>query len=160
MRKLIVCNIMSLDGYYTGFKSFWPAVADDPDAPPTLREISRLNNAIDKVVISDSLTPEETEPWRSTRIISRADARGQFEQLKRQSGNDILVFGSHRTWNGLLGNDLVDELHLMVGAVLLGEGTPIFEGKPAVSLRPIDTRRWDDSDNMLVRYKVRLTRSK
>src|ERR671919_142086 len=102
MRKLIVCNAMSLDGYYEGpgknvmalfdyrwdypadesfdtynaerlraadtlllgrtsydgFRSFWPSVADDPNPQwtPTQREISRLNNAIDKVVISDSLT--------------------------------------------------------------------------------------------------------
>jgi dihydrofolate reductase len=92
MRKLIVSNIMSLDGSYTGpgndvmalpmdeafdaynvarlraadtlllgrktyegFKGFWPSVADDPKASPTHRKISRLNNAIDKVVISDSL---------------------------------------------------------------------------------------------------------
>ena len=106
MRKLIVSNAMSLDGYYEGpgknvmalfdyrwdyptdesfdaynaerlraadtlllgcvsyqgFKGFWPSVADDPDATPIQREISHLNNAIDKVVISDSLTPEEAAP--------------------------------------------------------------------------------------------------
>jgi len=45
---------------YEGFKSFWPPVADDPDARPVVREISRRNNEIDKVVISDSLTPEQT----------------------------------------------------------------------------------------------------
>ncbi len=32
---------------------------------------------------------------------------------------------------------------------------PIFEGKPAVSLRPIDMRKWDDSENILIRYEVR-----
>jgi hypothetical protein len=58
-------------------------------------------------------------------------------------------------WNDLLAHDLVDELHLMIGAVVIGGGTPIFEGKPAASLRPIDIREWDDSDNVLVRYEVR-----
>ena len=28
---------------YDGFKSFWPSVADDPNATPLQREISRLN---------------------------------------------------------------------------------------------------------------------
>ena len=193
MRKLIVSNIMSLDGYYEGpgknvmvlpmdqafdaynaerlraadtlllgrntydgFKGFWPYVADDPNFTPTHWEISRLDNAIDKVVISDSMTPEQTEPWRNhTRIISRAGAHEQIAELKRQSGKDILVFGSHTLWNDLLANDLVDELHLMIGNVIVGAGTPLFEGKPAVSLRLIDIRKWDDSENILLRYEVR-----
>jgi dihydrofolate reductase len=142
---------------YDGFRSFWPSVADDPSPQwtPTHREISRLDNAIDKVVVSDSLTPEQTEPWHNTRIIRRADANAQIAELKRQTGKDILMFGSHILWNDLLANDLVDELHLMIGNAILGAGTPLFEGKPAVSLRLIDIRKWDDSDNVLVRYEVR-----
>ena len=200
MRKLIVSNMISLDGYYEGpgknvmvlfdyrwevyprdesfdaynaerlhaadtlllgrttydgFRGFWPSVADDPNATPIQREISRLNNAIDKVVISDSLTSEQTDPWRqNTRIISRADAHEQIAELKGQTGKDILVFGSHTLWNDLLANDLVDELHLMIGPVILGAGTPVFDGQPAVSLRLIDSRTWDGSGNVLVRYEV------
>ncbi len=108
---------------YDGFRGFWPSVADDP-APqwtPTHREISRLDNAIDKAVISDSMTAEQTGPWQNTRIISRADAHEQ----------------------------------IVIGQVILGAGTPLFDGQPAVSLRLIDTRRWDGSGNVLVRYEVR-----
>jgi dihydrofolate reductase len=195
MRKLIVCNIMSLDGYYEGpgrnvmvlpldeafdaynaerlraadtlllgrtsydgFKGFWPSVADDPSPQwtPTHREISRLDNAIDKVVVSDSLSAEQTEPWHeTTRIIRRADAHEQIAELKRQKGRDILVFGSRTLWNDLLVSDLVDELHLMIGHVIVGAGTPLFDGQPAISLRLIDTRTFSGSENVLVRYDVR-----
>ncbi len=193
MRTLIVSNIISLDGYYTGpgnnvmvlpmdeafdaynaerlraadtlllgrntydgFKGFWPSVADDPKFTPTHWEISRLDNAIDKVVISDSLTREQTEPWQNnTRIINRADANAQIAELKRQTGKDILIFGSRTLWNNLLAHSLVDELHLMVGSVILGAGTPIFDRQPPVSLRLIETRTWDGSNNVLVRYEVR-----
>ena len=200
MKKLIVCNIMSLDGYfegagknvmalfdyrleayptdesfdvynaerlraadtlllgrttYDGIKGYWPSLADDPNAPSIEREISRLNNAIDKVVISDSLTPEQTEPWQNnTHIISCANAHEQIAKLKRQTGKDILVFGSHTLWNDLLANDLVDELHLMISPVVLGAGTPIFDGKLPVSLRLVDTRTWDGSGIVLIRYDV------
>jgi len=142
---------------YEGFKGFWPSVADDPDATPIQREISRLDNAIEKVVISDSLTPEETAPWHNTRIIRCADAHEQIAELKRQPGKEILGFGSHTLWNDLLSSDLVDELHLMIGpvAVVLGPGTPLFDGQLAVSLRLIDTRTWDGSGNVLVRYEAR-----
>ena len=194
MRKLIVSNAMSLDGFYEGpgknvmalfnyrwnyptdesfdaynaerlraadtlllgrasyegFKGFWPSVADDPNATPVQREISRLNNAIDKVVISNSLTLEETNPWHNTHIISRADAHEQLAGLKGQPGKDILVFGSHTLWSDLLAHNLIDELHLMIGHVIVGAGTPLFDGQSPVSLRLIDTRTFSASENVLV----------
>jgi hypothetical protein len=60
---------------------------------PVEREISRLNTAIDKVVVSDSLTAEQTAPWRNTRIVKRADSHEQLAALKRQRGKEILVLG-------------------------------------------------------------------
>jgi dihydrofolate reductase len=191
MRNLIVCNIVSLDGYYEGpggdvmalpfdqgfneynaerlraadtlllgrksyegFKSYWPPVADNPDVTPVEREISRLNGAIEKVVVSDSLTPDQTAPWHNTRIIRRADAHEEIAKLKDGPGREILVFGSHILWNDLLANGLVDELHLMIGPGVLAVGTPAFESQPPVSLRLMDTRTWPDSSLVLIRYAV------
>lgn len=200
MRRLIVTNMMSLDGYFEGpgkdvmalfsyrreaypkddsfdaynaerlraadtlllgrvsyltFKGYWPPVADDPKATPIEREISRLNNAIDKVVISDSLTAKDVAPWNNTRILHRAHAHKQIALLKRETGKDILVFGSHVLWNNLLEHDLIDELHLMIGPVVVGAGTPMFVGQVADKLRLIDTFTWDGSGNVLVRYEIR-----
>ena len=111
MRRLIVCNIVSLDGFfsgpggnvmvmpfdngfsdynaerlraadtlllgrktYEGFRAYWPAIADDPSQPAVEREISRLNAAVEKVVVSNSLKPDEVEGWGSTSVVRRADA--------------------------------------------------------------------------------------
>ena len=52
------------------FRSYWPPIADDDSADPVEREISRRNNAIEKIVVSDTLRPEETAPWtETTRIL-------------------------------------------------------------------------------------------
>ncbi len=105
MRKLMVTNIVSLDGYhegpegimqlpmddafdahnlerleaadtlllgattFRGFQGFWPSVADDPSFSDNNRGISRRNNEIAKVVISDwsrtifSTPGERRRPW-------------------------------------------------------------------------------------------------
>lgn len=203
MRKLIVTNIASLDGYtagpggnvmvlpmdaafdaynaerlreastlllgrnsYLGFKSYWPSVADDVNQSPDNREISRLNNAIEKVVISETLTAQDTAPWSdTTRIVRRTEANEQVAALKQEDGGDILVFGSGTMWNGLLQDGLVDELHLMVGSAFLGGGVPAIldppdvEPMPNIGARPfmklLGVRTFEGSDNVLLQYAPR-----
>ena len=119
--------------------------------PEVEREISRRNNTIDKVVVSDSLTAEQTAPWHNTRIVKRGDAQDQIAALKSKPGKEILVFGSRTLWNDLLLAGLVDELHVMTGSALLGGGTPLFEGQ-RVPLRLLEAGRLEDSSLVLARY--------
>jgi dihydrofolate reductase len=195
MRKIIVSNIVSLDGYsagpggdvmalpmdeafdaynaerlrtagtllvgrvsYLGFQSYWPSIADAPEDPANRaltadnREISRRNNAIDKVVVSDTLTVADTDAWRATtEIVRRADAVARLTALKQHGEGDILVFGSGTMWNGLLTDGLVDEVHLMVGPVVLGDGVRAFSTPPK-RLRLLDARTFPGSGNVLHRY--------
>lgn len=140
---------------YEGFRDYWPPVADDPQAPELEREISRLNGAIDKVVVSDTLTSERTGAWAATtHIIRRADAHEAVTALRQEDGRDILVFGSHVVWNDLLAHGLVDELHLMVGPGVVGDGVPAFEGRPAASLELVDNHTLDSAGLVLLRYAV------
>ncbi|MPZ63982.1 MAG: deaminase [Pseudonocardiaceae bacterium] len=190
-RRVIVSNIVSLDGYVAGppggpplpiadafdaynaerlraadtllvgrtsydmFRGYWPPVQDDTDAGPAQHEISRLNNAIEKVVVSDTLTSDETTPWSSTtRIVARSAAHETIAELKRGPGRDILVLGSRTLWNDLLAHDLVDELHLLIGPVVLGGGTPTFAAPPRGSMRLLATRTWEGSASVLATYEI------
>jgi dihydrofolate reductase len=66
---------------------------------------------------------------------------------------ECVVFGSRTTWNGLLAQGLVDELHLLVGARVLGGGTPLFTAPVDLELR--DARRFDGSENVRLVYARR-----
>ena len=192
MRKIVVFNVISLDGFHTGvgndvsvmfpmmgnvfdtynaellrtadvqlmgrvsfelFQSFWPRVAENPDSDEftdAQRELSQAGKSVKGIVVSDTLTGN----YQGLRIIRRQDAHQQIGELKRQEGKDILITGSRTLWNDLLAHDLVDEIHLMIGSQILGQGNPVFAGSTPASLRLVDTRRWDDSDNVLLRYEV------
>jgi dihydrofolate reductase len=144
---------------FEGFSSYWPGIADAPDDHGNRalsagnRELSRIYNGLPKAVISDTYTVPVDNPWyQATTVISRADAAGWVSAEKDRGSGDILIFGSRTTWNGLLAQGLIDELHLMVGPTALGEGTPIFEAP--VDLVLLDARRFDGSNNVLLRYAV------
>ena len=144
---------------FEGFSSYWPGIADAPDDPdnrdlsPGNRELSRIYNRLPKTVISDTYAVPVDNPWhRVTTVIGRAEAVDWLSAEKDRGTGDILIFGSRTTWNGLLAQDLVDELHLMVGPAALGEGTPLFDAP--VDLALLDTRRFEGSNNVLLRYAV------
>lgn len=138
---------------YELFRGFWPQMAEHPDATPAQREISILEDAVEKMVVSDTITGADTAPWGdTTRIVPRPEAHAEIAALKQQAGGDILVFGSRTLWHDLLAADLVDELHLIVGGLVLGGGTPMFGAAPARPLALVDVHGWDDSSNALLRY--------
>jgi len=131
----------------------WSAVLADASSSERDRQIAELVTSLNAVVVSDSTTADANAPWAATtRIVSRAEAPDEIARLKHGNGGDLLMFGSSTTWNPLLRQGLVDELIVLVGPALLGEGSTVFAG-PRTGLRLLEARVLPDSQLVLLRYQ-------
>jgi dihydrofolate reductase len=157
MRKLFTFNMMSLDGFFEGpggsldwhrvdeefvrfaleqlagldtilfgrrtyemMAGFWPsaeAIRADPDTAEAM-------NRLPKVVFSRSLGQAD---WHNSRLI-KTDAAGAIKTLKTQPGKDMAIFGSANLIASLMPSGVIDQQRVMVNPLLLGQGTPLFQG--------------------------------
>jgi dihydrofolate reductase len=100
---------------YEGFAAAWPERTDD-------QGFADKFNSMPKYVVSGALQDPE---WNNTTVLEGAFPES-VRQLKDQVEGNIAVHGSNMLVHGLLRNDLVDELRLMIFPVLLGTGKNVY----------------------------------
>jgi len=151
VRKLIVSNVMSLDGFFEGpnkkFDWFVPDEEFLDYAKDLLRsvdtilfgrttyehmaaywpsaprdEIANAMNNLPKVVVSRTLKNVE---WNNSRLI-QGDVAEEFSKLKQMPGKDIVIFGSATLASSLLQLGLIDDYRVILSPILLGGGSPMF----------------------------------
>jgi class 3 adenylate cyclase/dihydrofolate reductase len=115
---------------YQSWAAFWPSVSDEIPITGRMHEIP-------KYVASNTLKRAD---WHNTTILS-GDVATAVEELKRQPGGDLLVYGSADLVDTLLKHDLVDEYRLLLYPVILGSGKHLFrDGIDLHHLRLVETR--------------------
>lgn len=152
MGRLIVSNLMTLDGFFEGpnhqldwfvfDEDFFAYSKDLLRSAGTLvfgrvtyehmasywpsapkEEIADKMNSLPKIVFSKTLEKVE---WNNSRL-ARSDATEEIAKLKEQPGENILL-GSATLASSLLQLGLIDEYRLILNPILIGSGRPLFKG--------------------------------
>jgi len=122
---------------YEMMEGYWPAQGDDPAASRHDIQHSRWYNKVHKVVLSKTM---QGAALPNTTIIS-GDLAARINDIKRQSGKEMLLFGSPTATHALIEEGLIDGYWLFVNPVILGQGVPLFTGsKDRVNLKLLNTR--------------------
>jgi dihydrofolate reductase len=106
---------------------YWPDVAKTPSGQDDRSadiEFARAFDAVDKIIVfSQSLDRAEEE---KTTIV-RTGLQDEILKLKQEQGKDILTGGVIIPLQ-LAALGLIDEYHILVHPIVVGEGRRLFEG--------------------------------
>jgi dihydrofolate reductase len=100
---------------YEGFAATWPDMEHEQGP------FADKMNTMPKYVASRTLTGME---WNATPI--GGDVADEVAKLKRDSGQNLLIYGSGSLVRLLLQHGLLDQLRLMIYPVVLGAGKLLF----------------------------------
>src|SRR6266576_3897003 len=108
---------------YQSFAGSWPHVPDNPNVSEGEKAFAHKLNAMRKIVFSRTL---ESVEWNNSRLVKEVIPE-EIEQLKQESGGDMLISGSPGLVQALTNYGLIDEYQIMVHPVVLGGGKPLFQ---------------------------------
>jgi dihydrofolate reductase len=153
MRKIIVSNMVSLDGFFEGpnheldwhvvDEEFFAYAAEMLNSADTILfgrttyhlmanywpsappdAIAEKMNTLPKIVFSSTLQHVE---WSNSRLV-KGNIAEEVSRLKQQSGKAMVVLGSATLASSLLQWGLVDEYRVILNPILIGRGKPLFPG--------------------------------
>ena len=114
---------------YEIFAAYWPHAKDEAGA-------DNLNNA-KKYVVSRTLDKVD---WNNSTLI-KGDVVKEITRLKGLDGPELQVHGSSNLIQTLLKHHLIDELHLLIFPVAIGNGKRLFgEGTNPSGFKLLDSK--------------------
>ncbi len=103
-------------------ESSWPPIFLNPTGNKPTDEFATIIENISKIVFSNTL---KTVDWNNTKLET-GNLEEVIMKLKQQKGKNILV-GSRSLIVALMKLNLIDEYHLCVQPIILGNGLKLFQ---------------------------------
>lgn len=170
MRKVILAVAVSLDGFIEGPNGEYDWCFTEPDY-----NLKEFFDRIDTIFVGRKTYEMSSEmeggppgfPKFKEYIFSNTlhnvkkratlinrDIKTEVENIKKEKGKDIWLFGGAGLTTSLMNLGLVDELSLAVYPILLGAGKPLFSNiKDSIKLELVDTKTYSTGLISLT-YKV------
>jgi dihydrofolate reductase len=179
MRKVIVWNMVTLDGYFEGPKPWeidWHEYVWGEELERfslnQAQEVGTLlfgrktyegmagywQTATGDVAEFMNSIPKvvfsntlETAGWSNTRLV-KGSAEEEVARLKQEPGKDLFIFGSANLIGSLTKQGLIDEYRIGLNPLVLGGGTPMFKpSEGRMRLKLLEARPMQ-SGVVLLRY--------
>ncbi|HVS79559.1 MAG TPA: dihydrofolate reductase family protein [Candidatus Paceibacterota bacterium] len=167
MRKLIMWNVITLDGYFEGEKAWDLDFHGLVWGPEMEQFVAEQLKTIDTIVFGEKTykgmadywskakgetaeymnklpkivcsTMLATADWNNTTIVR--DAVAELSKMKEEGDGNMFVFGSGKLSESLMKADLFDEYRLCIAPIFLGKGGRLFnEGLPYQKLKLLEAR--------------------
>lgn len=168
MRKAIMWNMMTLDGFFEGPKSWdidWHEYVWGEELEQLSVEQLKSTGALlfGRVTYQgmagywSSATGEIADfmnnvpkivfsrtlgraDWHNTRLVT-GNAEEEVAKLRQQPGKDLFIFGSANLSSTLMRHGLIDEYRLGLNPLILVGGSPLFKtGPDRVKLKLLEAR--------------------
>ena len=169
MRKLIMWNIMTLDGYFEGNQnwdlSFHNVIWGQELEKLSIEQLHSADYLVFGRVTYEGMaaywTKEQGEiadlmkripklvfsktlksaDWNNTTLI-KENASAEISKFKEQGGRDMYVFGSADLSETFINDNLFDEYRIGIASVILGSGRPLFrQGIASKNLSLVSTQQ-------------------
>lgn len=180
MRKIIVWNLVTLDGCFEG-ENPWDLSFHSLVWGPELDAVNleQLQEA-DMLVFGENTykgmadywpkakereaalmnsiakvvcsSSREKAEWNNTTIIH--DAVPELKRLKEQGNKPMYIFGSGKLAQSLMNAGIIDEIRLCVAPIILGKGRRLFTDENTTrNLKLLESRPLQNS-GVILRYEV------
>jgi len=154
MRKIILNLAMSLDGYIIDETGSFDWIVGDGDKhldTEKLYNFDEFINSLDIVVMGRKAyddcgiemfpdkdiivaTSQERKDFDNVKFVN-GDIVRIVQELQKEEGKDIWLFGGSGVADHFMKSDVVDEFQIGIIPIILGSGTPLFyPGNPTVEL--------------------------